>query len=116
MGQTGFCENLRFPAFFFFLFENLQFPSVSCENLRLRHAVIPRKSKNLQKSAKICEKLRIWLSLSLSVHPFYLGEGSGGVQSTGLSQKVRATGRDESLSVPSPEKLFKTRDLELPLF
>ena len=29
---------------------------------------------------------------------------------------MRATGRDESQSVPSPEKLFKTRDLELPFF
>ena len=43
MGQTGFCENLRFPA-------------VCCENLRPRSAVIPRKSENLQKSARICEK------------------------------------------------------------
>ena len=29
---------------------------------------------------------------------------------------VRETGRDESQSVPSPEKLFKTRGLELPIF
>ena len=29
---------------------------------------------------------------------------------------VRATGRDEYQSVPSPEKPFKTRDLELSLF
>ena len=29
---------------------------------------------------------------------------------------MRETGRDESQSVPSPEKLFKTRDLELPIF
>ena len=42
--------------------------------------------------------------------------GSGGVQSTGVSQRVRVTGRDESQSVPSPEKLLKTRDLELPFF
>ena len=53
MGQTGFCENLRFPAV---SCENLRFPAVFCENLHLRSAVIPRKSKNLQKSAKICEK------------------------------------------------------------
>ena len=53
MGQTGFCENLRFPAVFC---ENLRFPAVFCENLRLRNAIIPRKSENLQKSAKICEK------------------------------------------------------------
>ena len=32
--------------------------------------------------------------------------GSGGVQSTGVSQSVRATSRDESQSVPSLEKLF----------
>ena len=43
MGQTGFCENLRFPAVF-------------CENLRLRNAVLPRKSENQQQSAKICKK------------------------------------------------------------
>ena len=42
--------------------------------------------------------------------------GSGGVQSAGVSQRVRATGRDEFQSVPSPEKLFKTRDFELSLF
>ena len=29
---------------------------------------------------------------------------------------MRETGRDESQSVPSSEKLFKTRDLELPIF
>ena len=46
----------------------------------------------------------------------YWERGSGGVQSTGVSQRVRVTGRDESQSVPSPEKLFKTRDLELPFF
>ena len=44
------------------------------------------------------------------------GRGSGGVESTGVSQRVRATGRDESQSVPSPEKLLKTKDLELPFF
>ena len=54
----GFCENLRFPAVF-------------CENLRRRNAVIPTKGENLQKSAIICEKLRIWLRLSLLVCPFY---------------------------------------------
>ena len=42
--------------------------------------------------------------------------GSGGVQSTGVSQRVRVTGRDKSQSVASPEELFKTRDLELPFF
>ena len=44
------------------------------------------------------------------------GKGSGGVKSAGVSQSVREIGRDESQSVPSPEKLFKTRDLELPIF
>ena len=67
MGQTGFCENLRFPAVFC---ENLRFPAVFCENLRLRNAVVPRKSKNLQKSAKVSEKLRIRLGLSHLVCPF----------------------------------------------
>ena len=42
------------------------------------------------------------------------GRGSGGVKSTGVSQSVRETGRDASQCVLSPEKLFKTRDLELP--
>ena len=56
MGQRSFCEYLRFPAVFC---ENLRFPAVFCENLRPRNAVIPRKSENQQKSAKISEKLRI---------------------------------------------------------
>ena len=46
----------------------------------------------------------------------YWGRGSGGVKSAGVSQSVRETGRDESQSVPCPEKLLKTRDLELPIF
>ena len=41
---------------------------------------------------------------------------SAGVKSAGISQSVRETGRDESQSVPSPENLFKTRDLELQIF
>ena len=44
------------------------------------------------------------------------GRGSGGVKSAGVSQSVRETGRDKSQSVPSPENLFRTRDLELPIF
>ena len=40
--------------------------------------------------------------------------GSGGVKSTGVSQSVRETSRDESQNVLSTPKLFKTRDLELP--
>ena len=48
--------------------------------------------------------------------PKIWGRGCGGVKSAGVSQRVRETGRDESQSVPSPEKLFKTRDLELPIF
>ena len=56
MGQTGCCENLLFPAVFC---ENLRFPAVFCKNLRPRNAVIPRKTENQQKSAKISEKLRI---------------------------------------------------------
>ena len=39
--------------------------------------------------------------------------GSGGVQSTGVSQNVRETGGYGSQSVPSPEKLPKRRDSEL---
>ena len=37
----------------------------------------------------------------------FWGRGSGGVKSTGVSQSVRETSRDESQCVPSPEKLFK---------
>ena len=40
--------------------------------------------------------------------------GTGGVQSTSVSQRVRATGRDESQSVPAQEKHIKRRDFELP--
>ena len=47
---------------------------------------------------------------------FSWGRGSGGVKSAGVSQSVRETGRGESQSVPSPDTLFKTRDLELPNF
>ena len=43
-----------------------------------------------------------------------LGEGKWGVQSTGVSQSVTETSRDESQSVPSAEKLYRTRDLKLP--
>ena len=70
MGQTGFCKNLRFSAVFC---ENLRFPAVFCENLRLQNAVIPRKSENQQKSAKISEKCEfrafVPFSLSLLVPP-----------------------------------------------
>ena len=51
MGQTGFCENLRFPAVF-------------CKNLRPRNAVIPKKSENQRKTANLAH-------LSLLVCPFY---------------------------------------------
>ena len=44
------------------------------------------------------------------------GRGSGGVKSTGVSQSVGETSRDESQNVLSTRKLFKTRDLELPNF
>ena len=47
MGQTGFCENLRVSAVFC---ENLRFPAVFGKILRLRNAVIPRKSKNQRKT------------------------------------------------------------------
>ena len=67
MGQTGFCKNLRFSAVFC---ENLRFPAVFCENLRLQNAVIPRKSENQQKSAKISEfRAFVPFSLSLLVPP-----------------------------------------------
>ena len=63
MGQTGFCENLRFFC------ENLRKSAVSFENLRSRDAVIPRKSEDLQKSAKK-KAANLAPSLSLSVCPF----------------------------------------------
>ena len=48
MGQMGFCKILWFPAVFC---ENRRFHAVFCKDLRLRKAVIPRRSENL----------RIWL-------------------------------------------------------
>ena len=78
MGQTGFCKNLRFSAVFC---ENLRFPAVFCENLRLQNAVIPRKSENQQKSAKISETAKISafvpFSLSLLVPPNQRAENGG---------------------------------------
>ena len=68
MGQTGFCERLRFPASFC---ENLRFPAVCCGKLRLRNAVIPRKGENLQ---KISENLRKAVNLAPFV-PFSLSLG-----------------------------------------
>ena len=62
------------------------------------------------------EFLRNWKCNLNCVDGMFWGRGSGGVKSAGVSQSVRETGRDESQSVPSPEKLFKTRDLELPIF
>ena len=52
MGETGFCENLRFSAV---SCENLRFPAVFCANLRLPNPLIYRASR---KSAKICKNLR----------------------------------------------------------
>ena len=52
MGETGFCEILRFSAV---SCENLQFPAVFCENLRPPNPFIYRASR---KSAKICKNLR----------------------------------------------------------
>ena len=59
---------------------------------------------------------RAFLKYDRLYAPWFWGRGSGGVKSAGVSQSVRETGRDESQSVPCPEKLFKTRDLELPIF
>ena len=64
MGQMGFRKIVRVPAVFC---ENLQLPAVFCENLCLPNAVISKKTDHLQKSARICEKLRIWLRLSLFI-------------------------------------------------
>ena len=52
MGETGFCENLRFSAV---SCENLRFPAVFCANQRLPNPLIYRASR---KSAKICKNLR----------------------------------------------------------
>ena len=59
MGQPGFCENLRVSAVF------PQKSAVFCENLRLRNAVIPKKSEN-----QSVRELRIKLRLSHLVCPF----------------------------------------------
>ena len=63
-GTNRFLQNLRFPAVFC---ESLRFPAVFCENLHFQMLYFPG---NLQKSAKICEKLRIWLRLSHLVCSF----------------------------------------------
>ena len=52
----------------------------------------------------------------MSPRPLCWERGSGGVRSAGVSQSVRDTSRDESQNVLSTPKLFKTRDLELPIF
>ena len=57
-----------------------------------------------------------FLETSHKIRSESLGEGEWGRKSAGVSQSVRETGKDESQSVPSPEKLFKARDLELPIF
>ena len=65
MGETGFCENLRFPAV---SCENLRFPAVFCANLRLPNPLIYRASR---KSAKICENVRSGSGFSLLLSPFW---------------------------------------------
>ena len=75
--------------------------------------------KNCPKNVrKLCFQhlLTIFGHFSDFFFDIFLGEGKWGRKSAGVSQSVRETGRDESQSVPSPEKLFKPRDLELPLF
>ena len=61
--SAKFCSFLQFPAV---SCESLWFPAVFCENLRLPNAVIPRKSEDLQESAKICETKKLWIWLRLS--------------------------------------------------
>ena len=73
----------------------------------IRHQSIPPLSAGRKKVRQVQKRVDF---------NFYRGRGSGGVKSAGVFQSVRETGRDESQSVPSPEKLFKTRDLELPIF
>ena len=46
----------------------------------------------------------------------FLGRGSGGVGSAGVSQSVRETGRDEAQSVPSPEKALQNKGFGAPNF
>ena len=46
MGQTGFCENLRFPAVFC---ENLRFPAKYCKSQEKRKSA--KISENRQKAA-----------------------------------------------------------------
>ena len=65
MGQTGFCEKLRFSAV---CCENLRFPAILCEDQRFRSAVTPRKTEN---PVKISEALRKTANLAPFV-PFSL--------------------------------------------
>ena len=68
----------------------------SQKSLRFRCAKLMREGGSLV--------VRAWKRLRVSNCFFCWERGSGGVQSTGVSQSVRETGRDESQSVLSPEK------------
>ena len=86
MGETGFCENLRFSAV---SCENLRFPAVSCANLRLPNPLIYRASR---KSAKICKNLRkcaFGSGFSLLLSPFWRALNINTIF-TGLSKIVPA--------------------------
>ena len=71
------------------------------------HCPVPR-------SSSPCEAWSFWIFFSQAV---FLGEGKWGrTKKYRRIPRVRVTGRDESQSFPSPERLFKTKDLELPFF
>ena len=70
MGQTGFCENLRFPAVFCENLRFLRFSAKICAPEMLQFPGKAKISKNLRKSAKNCESCAfVPFSLSLLFPP-----------------------------------------------
>ena len=64
MGQTGFCENLRFPVGFC---ENLRLPAVFCENLHLRNAGIPMPHRTTDRNGTVTVLLPMVIILMIRV-------------------------------------------------
>ena len=101
-----FQAELRFPAL-----PGLDtWPRLSLRDL-LAHAHTHLRART--RSKKICRKEN---NKEIREKRKKIGRGSGGVQSTGVSHRVRVTERDESQSVPSPDKLIRTRDTPVPFY
>ena len=110
LAEPHFCSHVLLP--------NLH-PMVSCRTLRIAEPTALNSDKDYlaePSNAGSFRKCPLFLRFATIRCMKCLGEGSGGVKSTGISQSVRETRRDESQNVLSTRKLFKTRDLELPIF